>query len=375
MENSIKRRLDALPRKVAIPLTRLAELGQLQPDLLEAVLDAGEITGHTQHLLGFAAGAASLERRHVPVIDTVRMARKIGASIRLDWSPRRWREEHDHLSRIMAFLQLASKNVRYDISEWRAKLPRVFPGYVVSSSRRLGAIGVVQRHCVASYHDRIMAGRLAIVCVFLDKVRWTVEVSRSDDPDMPVIIRQIKTTDNRQPDEFEEMRIHDALGIGMGIPVLRREKRRSNVARVCGHLQAAGISQVVYRYDPTPGMLPQPPLCITPDNVDISGHTVDVLELIPDAEELRTVNCSVHDWLSGFFEERRDYYRDSVQLYESPADILFLFCEIRFAVQECAVHVKWIVRSNKPFARPRERTWIESAGRPVTARIAVGRWY
>ena len=89
MKKEVIQRLEALPRKVALPLRHLVDVGQIKPSLLETVLDAGELAGNTQHLLGFAAGVASLEMQKVPATDTIRMAKEIGASIRLDWSPRR----------------------------------------------------------------------------------------------------------------------------------------------------------------------------------------------------------------------------------------------------------------------------------------------
>ena len=97
MKKTTKRRLEALPRKVALPLRRLYDIGQVTPRLMEAVLDADEITGK-QHLLGFTAGLATLEMRHVPALDTIKMAKSLHRPIRLNWSPRRWREEHDRNS-------------------------------------------------------------------------------------------------------------------------------------------------------------------------------------------------------------------------------------------------------------------------------------
>ena len=90
MKKKVLQRLEALPRKVALPLRHLVDVGQVKPRLLKTVLDAGELAGNTQHLLGFAAGIASLEMQKVPATDTIRMAKEIGASIRLDWTPRRW---------------------------------------------------------------------------------------------------------------------------------------------------------------------------------------------------------------------------------------------------------------------------------------------
>ncbi len=61
---------------------------------LRTLLDAGDLTGNHQTLVGFAASAMGMKAQGVPIADTVSMAKQHGGRIRLDWSPRRWREEH-----------------------------------------------------------------------------------------------------------------------------------------------------------------------------------------------------------------------------------------------------------------------------------------
>ena len=262
MKKKVLQRLEALPRKVALPLRHLVDVGQMKPRLLETVLDAGELAGNTQHLLGFAAGIASLEMQRVPATDTIQMAKEIGATIRLDWSPRRWREEHDRLSRILTYRSLRADNVEYDVSSFVELLPEKFPGYVVSSRRRLATIGHTQRHCVASYDSRIAAGDLAIVCVILDKTRWTVEVRKTHMKAEPLSIQQIRTTDNRCPTPCEKARIHELLGVQPELYVRQRDFHRAlaqleamNTAKVCEDLLHAGVDQVLYQYDTSPGIL------------------------------------------------------------------------------------------------------------------------
>ena len=78
MKKTIQRRLAALPPKVAQPLTHLVKIGQMKEQDIKTVLDAGEITGNTHTLVGFAAGAMGMKAQHVPVADTVAMAKKLG---------------------------------------------------------------------------------------------------------------------------------------------------------------------------------------------------------------------------------------------------------------------------------------------------------
>ena len=213
MKKTIQRRLAALPPKVAQPLTHLVKIGQMKEQDIRTVLDAGEITGNTHTLVGFAAGAMGLKAQHVPVADTVAMAKKLGRTIRLDWSPRRWREEHDRMAKAVTLRQFSEENVDYDVEFFASELPKKYPGYIIRNSRRLATVGWYQRHCVASYHPRCADGSIAFVCVFVDNTRWTVELNRTGHPECPIRINQIRTTDNRSPEPPTEKKIYEHLGL------------------------------------------------------------------------------------------------------------------------------------------------------------------
>ena len=75
MKKIIQSRLAKLPPKVAMPLTHLAKIGQMKEQDIKTVLDAGDLTGNHNMLVGFAAGAMGMKAQHVPVTDTVAMAR------------------------------------------------------------------------------------------------------------------------------------------------------------------------------------------------------------------------------------------------------------------------------------------------------------
>ena len=78
MKKIIESRLAKLPPKVALPLKHLAKIGQMREEDIKTVLDAGDITGNPHTLVGFAAGAMGMKAQHVPVADTVAMAKKLG---------------------------------------------------------------------------------------------------------------------------------------------------------------------------------------------------------------------------------------------------------------------------------------------------------
>ena len=76
MKKIIQSRLAKLPPKIAMPLTHLAKIGQMKEQDIKTVLDAGDLTGNHNMLVGFAAGAMGMKAQHVPVTDTVAMAKE-----------------------------------------------------------------------------------------------------------------------------------------------------------------------------------------------------------------------------------------------------------------------------------------------------------
>ena len=117
------------------------------------------------------------------------------------------------MAKAVTLLQFRKKNVNYDVEFYANALPRKFPGYIIRNSLRLATVGWYQRHCVASYHSKCVSGSSAFVCVFVDHTRWTVELKPTANPEVPVRITQIRTTDNRGPDEKTEQKIYEYLGL------------------------------------------------------------------------------------------------------------------------------------------------------------------
>ena len=106
------------------------------------------------------------------------------------------------MAKAVTLLQFRKKNVNYDVEFYANALPRKFPGYIIRNSlNALATVGWYQRHCVASYHSKCVSGSSAFVCVFVDHTRWTVELKPTANPEVPIRITQIRTTDNRGPDE------------------------------------------------------------------------------------------------------------------------------------------------------------------------------
>lgn len=257
MSKNVAERLHRLPPKVGFPLRKLLAVGQLDEQTVETVLDAGELAGDCSKLVAFAAGLVYLESKGIPVRDVIGMAQKRRRKINLGWSPKRWQEEHERLSRYETLTRLAEQNVMYDVSLVRRHLPERFPGYVIRSSRRLGMEGLRQRHCVASYHSQILAGHCAIAAVFIDKRRWTVQLVPTGKAQAPLRIVQAKARDNRNPSKEVLARIYRALGlqeVEEGTPYARdgadvRHTYAENLRRVLPVLRNLGIERVVVLFD------------------------------------------------------------------------------------------------------------------------------
>lgn len=249
-------RLFALPPKAAQPFRQLLTTGQITDETVNLVLDAGELAQDTSKLIGFAAGYLSMRAQNVPVHDVIAMAKSQNRRLNLAWSPQRWKDEHERLSRAEALRRMADENVRYDVSAYQQHLPPKFPGYLIKSSRRLGMEGLRQRHCVANYHARLVAGTCAIAAVFVDKQRWTVELALGNDPLAPLRITQIKTRYNGLPSPDVRQRIHKLLAIEIpkapAQPPQATERPSlylENLRRVLPVLREQAIETVIVNFD------------------------------------------------------------------------------------------------------------------------------
>jgi len=256
MTLTIENRLAQLPAKTSMPFRQLLSAGQIREDVIHTVLDAGEITGDTSKLIGFAAGFLHLRGKGVPVHDVIRMAKAQKRRINLSWGEKRWKEEHDRLSRAEALYRMAQQNISYDVSKYEKHLPKRFSGYLIRTSRRLGMEGLRQRHCVASYDGRLKNGNCAIVAVFVDGQRWTVELALTKDAEAPLCITQIKTRYNGLPPASIRQKIHEVLGIDMKkaggaayMPTTRDFLYMENLRRVLPILQGNGIEKVTVSFN------------------------------------------------------------------------------------------------------------------------------
>lgn len=207
------KRLEQLPAKIANPFRQLLTAGQLNEETVESILDAGDIAGQSTRLIGFTAGFLHLRSQGVPVHDVIRMAKQQKRRINLSWSPARWKNEHDKLSRAEALTKMSTENVPYEVKVYQRHLPKRFAGYLIKSSRRLGMEGFRQRHCVANYDDQIRAGSCAIAAVFIDRKRWTVQLELTKDKKAPLRIVQIRSRLNAMPTTPVRQQIHAELGI------------------------------------------------------------------------------------------------------------------------------------------------------------------
>lgn len=255
--SNIHTRLTKLSPKVGVPLLKLLEAEQLNEKIVESVLNAGELAGDHSKLLAFTAGLVFLQSQHIPVDDVINMAKRQRRRINLGWSPRRWKEEHDRLSRAETLAQLATDNVVYDVGRFSEYLPEKYPGYLIRNSRRLGMEGLRQRHCIASYHQQLIDGHCAIASVFIDKKRWTVQLASTTNAEAPLRIVQVKSRYNSHPTMDIMNRIHRVLNIkkvkeSLPYTLERNAEQRSymdNLRRILPVLRENAVEHVTVRFD------------------------------------------------------------------------------------------------------------------------------
>lgn len=211
--SSLAQQLQTLPAKVQKTLSGLYDVGHLDEAILATILDAGTLSGDVHRLPAFAVSYLFLRQKGIPVADVIHLSKLNDRRIKLSWSPARWELEHQKLSRLENLKRLQDANVRYDLSAFESYLPVRFPGYLIGGSTRLGMEGLRQRHCVASWHEKIMTGLCAIAVVFVDHTRWTVELQTSSNADHPLVVGQIRTAYNKMPSDFVRRRIREVLAI------------------------------------------------------------------------------------------------------------------------------------------------------------------
>lgn len=320
-------KLETLPGKTSLPLQRLLSQGLLDEETVAVILDAGELdkklSGNPHKLLGFAVAFLYLESKQVPVRDTIRMASEQGRRLDLDWSAKRWKQEHDRLSRVAVLSRLSGENVVYELSRYAAVLPSSIQGYLIRSSRRLGMEGLRQRHCVAGYHSRISAGYCAIASLFIDRQRWTVELTLTGNPDAPLRIDQIKTRFNQPATGDIRTRIHQALGIKQvdsQATGIQRDVHEytylENLRRVLPLLRDHGVSEVTVEFDGSGDSGSIQAIHYDVDSFDENGIYLEVAEVqqVFNQDERRWINTRIesHKTLGKAIDELTyDYLSES----------------------------------------------------------------
>lgn len=251
--NNLPEALSLVPLKARLPVERLIARGLIDQATVDVALDAVLYAGKPERLLPFMTAVLHLKSNAVSIADIVRMARAHGRPINLDWSPRRWQEEHQRLSRLETLKALSAANVAYELDRFRQLLPASFPGYLVPSSRRLGAEGLHQLHCVASYHPAILSGHCAIAVVFVDRKRFTVQLALVGDR---LRVTQIRTRLNALPSSDESRRIRDVLRLqtdpseeGDSSHINRRVPFKQVLVAVLPALRNHGVEEVKASFD------------------------------------------------------------------------------------------------------------------------------
>lgn len=247
--------LQTLPNKVRQPLSALMQAGHIDEHILSDVLDAGKLAGDNSRLLAFSTAYLYLRSKNIPVGDVIHMAKNQGRRVNLGWSAKRWKAEHSRLSRAATLEQLCRSKESYTLGQYQKHLPAKWKGYLIKTSTRLGMEGLRQRHCVAGYHSRILAGSCAFAVVFIAKERWTVQLLLTHNDETPLRVTQINTRLNGRPNDKERRRICEELGIKYekNTKVQTEDMPQSlyltNLREVLPVLRQSGVENVTVSFD------------------------------------------------------------------------------------------------------------------------------
>lgn len=145
--------------KVREPITAMLENNSVLARIL-ANIWSNQPDCHS-HFLGGALFLTTCGFDMSQLEDCVRMRYDSGLPVKLTWSAKRWKLEHDLGARRATARQLTAENVIYDqaLAKFLPLLSRDCHDFVITNSRELGEHGVEMRHCIASYHASIKDAR------------------------------------------------------------------------------------------------------------------------------------------------------------------------------------------------------------------------
>jgi len=251
--STLQDRLLKLPKNVSTPFGQLLEAKHLSEETISGVLDIVQLGGRAEHALAYAVTYQHLVATQVPINDILAMAKQHHRRINPKWSRARWMEEHSKLGRISTLIALAESNCEYVLSEFEKYLPEKFPGYLIRTSKRLGAEGLRQGHCVAMYDKYIRGGHTCMAVVFVNKERWTVQLSIVN---RTLQVVQIKAKYNQPASKDIRERINEVLGLEtsqeedeISSAEHDAENLKLNLLTVCNRLRMIGVERVVADFD------------------------------------------------------------------------------------------------------------------------------
>lgn len=94
--------------------------------------------------------------------DAIQMAFVLDRTINLNWSERRWEEEHDSMSKEITTMLSKIDNRNLKVHEVFVDFSKRNNVDLISTTGRLSAEGAIQHHCVASYAGKVDSGRSGI---------------------------------------------------------------------------------------------------------------------------------------------------------------------------------------------------------------------
>lgn len=134
---------------------------------------------------------------HNILIDTIKLARNFDKPVNLNWSVKRFTEEHDTMSIYITNLLLELENRDLNVHNSFIAFAD-FSGFdLFTTTKGLGLEGQTQKHCVATYADTVDYGKSGIFHIN----GYTLELTRNDHRSNVLSVNQIRGFRNSSPSE------------------------------------------------------------------------------------------------------------------------------------------------------------------------------
>lgn len=153
--------------------------------------------------------------------DCLSMAFQLGKTVNLNWSERRWKEEHDLMAKEITSILYQAENRDLKIAKPYLEISEKTGYRLLRTSAELAVEGMLKKHCVASYSNSVDSGR----CAIFNIDGYTAEITINSDG-IPKL-NQLKGEYNSSAPTHLRKSIENQLG-GLKFDVKKEVEKKYN---------------------------------------------------------------------------------------------------------------------------------------------------